>query len=524
MAESNEQSQNPRKGFRFWLIVGALLLSTFFAILEAYSVSNALPVVVADLRADSFIWTIGAYGIASTALLPLSGVLADVYGRRVIMLGAVGLFALGGALCGAAQSMNMLIAARAIQGAGAGGIYTLSQVILSDIVTLEERGTYNAFFISTWAVSGCIGPLVGGALANHTTWRWLFYLNVPASGLIAAILLFALRLNKPPSLTFSQALTRLDGIGNTIVMGATCAAVIGLTWGGVMFPWISAQVLVPLCFGVVGLIVFMLYEWRFSEFPAVPLYLLVSNRTSLSGHITLCASINITLIYYLPVYYQACKAASPLAAGVDTLGITASIGPPAVIAGASIVKTKCYRPQLWFAWCCILLGVGLMSTINENTSRAASIGFQIPTGVGIGIISSVAYFPVLAPLPTTSTARALAFFVFLRTFSQIWGVTIGGTILQNGLEVKLPDSVKNTFPSLNNVAYAIIPLVSSMEQPAKDLTRRAFAASLGTVWHVLIVVAGVGLLASLMMEGLPLHTQKDEDFAMKSGEADEEKS
>lgn len=122
---------------------------------------------------------------------------------------------------------------------------------------------------------------------------------------------------------------------------------------------------------------------------------------------------------YLPIYYQACKDASPVGSGVDLLGLCFATGPSSIIAGISIAKTKRYRPQMWFAWCMMILGMGLTSTITETTSRATSIGFQILLGVGVGTLFTASYFPVLAALPVTSNAPALSFFVFLRTFSQV---------------------------------------------------------------------------------------------------------
>ncbi|KAL1937275.1 hypothetical protein VTO73DRAFT_13884 [Trametes versicolor] len=510
------------KGVRFWVILACLLSGTFFGVLEAYAVSTALPVIVSDLHSDQFLWVASAYAISSTALLPLSGGLAEAYGRRQVMLGALAVFILGSALSGAAQSMNMLIAGRAVHGAGTGGILTLSQIILSDMVTLQERGTYNGLFGLIWALGGGVGPVVGGSLAHHRTWRWLFYLNVPAGGIIAVLLFLTMPSTRNPlkSGTSWQVFKRLDWIGNTLIIGASCSCAIALTWGGVQFPWQSPSVLVPLCLSVVVFCVWGVYEWRFCLYPIVPAHIL-SNRTSLSGYVQifLISFVNLLLIYYLPVYYQACKDASPTASGIDLFGLCFSTGPMAIIAGVSVAKSRRYRPQLWTAWALVMVGVGLMSTVTEDTARAASIGFQIIIGVGVGILYSATYFPVLAPLPVTSNALALAFFIFLRSFAPIWGVTVGGALLQNQLRAHIPASVQAALPGLDNVAYAVIPLIPGMAQPEKDLTRRAFAHALQTLWRVSIGVAGVGLVASLPMRALPLHMQRDENWAVGEGKA-----
>ncbi|KAI0352111.1 Mfs1.1 [Trametes cingulata] len=504
-SQSCTTTQPARKGVRFWIILLSLLSGTFFSVLEAYAVSTALPTIVSDLRSGQFVWVASAYALASTALLPLSGGLAEAFGRRAVILGSLAVFILGSALSGAAQSMNMLIAGRVVHGAGSGGILTLSQIILSDLVTLQERGAYNGLFGLMWALGGGVGPIVGGALAHHTRWRWIFYLNVPAGGVIAGVLLLILRSPRGSlsQKTFREAFERLDCIGNILVIGASCSCAIALTWGGVQFPWQSPRVIVPLCVAALGFGIWALYEWRFCAFPVI----------------SLGAFINITLLYYLPVYYQACKDASPTASGIDLFGLCFSTGPMSIITGISIGKTKAYRVQLWMGWCLVILGVGLMSMITEDTDRAASIGFQVVSGVGIGIIYSATYFPVLAPLPISSTAFALSFFVFVRTFAQIWGVTIGGALLQNELSRRLPAAVKDSIPGIGNVAYAVIPLIPTMRQPEKDLSRKAFAESLALVWRILIAIAGVGLLVSLLMRGLPLHTQRDENWAINPEEA-----
>ncbi|OSC99153.1 Mfs1.1 [Trametes coccinea BRFM310] len=501
-SSSNSSSSEPqaRKGIRFWIILGSLVLGTFLCVLESYATSTALPTIVRDLHSGEFVWVASAYAL-STLMLQ-----SQMFGRRQVILGSLAVFIVGSALSGAAQSMNMLIAGRAVHGAGAGGITTLSQIILSDLVTLRERGTYNGLFGLTWAIGGGIGPIIGGSLAHHTIWRWIFYLNVPAGAVIALLLLFFLRLRKPPAVkrTFREVLGRVDLLGNLLLIGASCACAIALTWGGVQFAWQSPSVLVPLCLGVAGFCVWALYEWRFCSYPVVPAHLLL-NRTSFSGSVSR---------HYLPVYYQACKDASPAASGIDLFGLCFSTGPMAIITGISVGKSKVYRVQLWVGWCLILVGVGLMNIITEDSNRSLSIGFQVVTGIGIGILYSAAYFPVLAPLPITSTAFALSFYVFLRSFAQIWGVTIGGALLQNELQRRLPLTVQNAIPGLNNVAYAVIPLIPTMAQPEKDLTRKAFAESLAIIWRMLTAVAGVGLIASFFMKGLPLHTQRDENWAV----------
>jgi MFS family permease len=501
--------------YRFWTILLSLVLSLFLAVLEGNGISTALPVIAEDLHLPEFLWVASAYAIACTVLLSLSGGLAEAFGRRPVLVVTLLLFAIGSALCGAAHDMAMLISGRVIQGAGAGGIFSLTQIILSDLVPLHERGKYNGVFGLAWALAGGLGPLVCGSLASQGQWRWLFYLNVPPTGVLVLLMLILLRVPTPPG-TLKEKLVKIDWIGISILIPSTCSSLLGLTWGGVTFPWNSVQVLVPLCLGLVGLMGAVTYEWTLAGNPVIPFHL-VSNRTSLSGYLQMgiVAVCLINLIYYLPVYYQTCQEASPTGSGIDLFGLTFSSAPMSILAGISVGVTKRFRPQMWIGWSLTIVGFGLLSTVEFDTSRGKSIGYQVVVGSGIGIIWSTAYFPVLAPLPITSSAYALSFLVFCRVFPQVWGVTIAGTIIQNGLQSRLPQSLLSQASGNAELIYAIIPQVSTMEEPLKTLVKRAFGETLQVVWRVHIAAAGCGLVASLAMKALPLHTERDKKWEME---------
>ncbi|KAA1466939.1 MFS general substrate transporter [Dentipellis sp. KUC8613] len=517
---SREPAEGAIRDWRFWLIIVSLMLSTFIFALETVAIGNALPIIVNELRGSQFVWVGSSYSLAASAFLPMTGSLSHIFGRRDVILVALLLFAIGSAVAGSASSMSILILGRSayispIQGVGGGGITSVSQIILSDLVPLRERGTFSGILAIAFTIACCIGPVVSGALAQHGQWRWLFYLNIPICGAAGALTLVFLKLKIPPG-SLREKAKHMDWIGNFLVISSTTAVVIALTWGGIQFPWNSAKVIVPLILGLVGLGLFLLYDATRAGTPMVP-FLLISNRTSLSGHLQtfLNQIITCVTIYYLPVYFQGCKDASPIASGVDCFGIAATASPTAIITGITVTKSSKYRPQLWFAWSLSLIGCGLLSSLNADDSRAKAIGYQILVGIGIGMIYLATYFPVLAPLPISENTRALAFFVFLRNFALVWGITIGGTILQNELRKNLPAEFVSAFGEDTQIAYAAIPQIPSLPQPLKDEVRRAFADSVRVIWQVLTGISGLGLLISLAMKGLPLHTSTDEDWGMQ---------
>ncbi|KAG8703167.1 hypothetical protein FRC09_004312 [Ceratobasidium sp. 395] len=507
-------TEAPKKDLRFWLIFLALCVSTFLSALELTSVSTALPTIVESLNGHDFAWVGSAYTLGSTAFMPMSGGLAEIFGRRSVMLASLVIFAVGSAVCGAAQSMNMLIAGRTIQGIGGGGILTLTDIIVADLVPLAERGPYLGIVGSVWAVASAIGPPIGGAFAERS-WRWLFYINLPLAGIAIVLVLVFLRLNTPKD-SFKHKITRIDWIGNFLVIGSTASTIIALTWAGARYSWSSYQVLVPLIVGLAGLAAAFAYEFTLAVEPIIPRELL-SNRTSLSGYLgTFFHGIVVTaIIYYLPVYFQASKGDSPIQSGVDLFGIAFTVAPFAIFTGISTVVLKKYRPQNYIAWGFTLIGTGLLSTLKYDSSKAHSIGFQILIGIGGGILYASTTFPILAPLPVSRNAPALALFAFVRTFAGTYGVAIGSSVLQTELSKRLPLQFTAQFPGGSDIAFSAIPFINALEEPLRSEVRAAFADSLAILWKVMIGIAGMGLISVLLMKEVEMNTQTDEKWAIE---------
>ncbi|KAI0083127.1 Mfs1.2 [Irpex rosettiformis] len=512
----------PKRGLDFWLIFLAICVSLFMSALEVTGLSTALPTIVEDLKGENFIWVGSAYPLAATALLPASGGMAQVFGRRITMLIALGLFALGSALCGSAQNMSWLIAARTIQGAGGGALQSLASIIVADLVPLRERGIYTSFIALTWAFAAAIGPLIGGSLAVKGQWRWFFYLNLPITGLAALLVLAFLRLKTPPG-SLKEKLGRMDWIGNFIFIGSATSIAIALTWAGLTHPWKSAATLVPLIVGFIGLAGFLVYEEQWAAHPIVP-FKLLANRTSLSGHLQsfITPILVISVTYYLPAYYQAVKGDSAIHAGVNCLAMALMLGPSMIFTGASVTITKSYRIQLWIGWWILIIVMGAFTTIHYGTVKARAIGLSTLVNIGGGMLYSAQYFPVLAPMPVSESAHAIALYSFFRTFASVWAITIGGTVLQNELVRRLPVEFTSRFPNGVALAYGSIPVIATLDEPLRSEVRQAFVESIRVIWQVMIGIAGLGLLCSLPMKAHPLHTQVDESWGMEGGQGNKD--
>ncbi|KAH9933607.1 iron permease [Epithele typhae] len=509
-------SSGSGKGSTFWLCFIALVVANFLSALDLTAVSTAVPTITNDLHGgDNFVWIGTAYGLSSTAILPFSGRLADVFGRRPTMLVSISIFLLGSALAGAAQNMTWMITARAVQGIGSGAIVNLGSIILGDLVTLAERGTYQGLLILIWALAGATGPSISGVLTEHATWRWLFYLNLPLAGVSFVLVAAFLRVRTPDG-TIKEKLGRIDWIGNLIIIAGTTLALIGLTWGGIQFPWGDTHVLGALILGFILIFSFFLYETLVPKEPTIPLDVM-KNRVAVSGYIATFfhGVLTLTTIFYLPVYFQACMEATPLQSSTKLLGTTLVCAPISFITGGVVKKTGKYLLVNIVGWIFMLIGFGLFTTLKADSSTGAWAGFQVLTAAGIGIIWSATVFPILASIPVHRFAAAIAFQNFLRTFAQTWGIAISASILQNELKKNLPAAFAAQFSEGVEIAYAVIPIIPGLEEPLKTEVRAAFAASMSVVWKVMTGLAGGGLLTVLLLKEVPMHTVMDDRYGLE---------
>ncbi|KAH8829805.1 major facilitator superfamily domain-containing protein [Flagelloscypha sp. PMI_526] len=524
--ENGPPQEKPKagKGSAFWLSFISLLLCSFLSALDLTAIGTMLPTMSKDLGGtDNFAW------IASTAFLPLSGNLADIFGRRSIMMLSVGLFALGSALSGSAQSMTWLIGARTIQGIGGGGILTLSEIIVSDLVPLSERGLYQGLFNVVWAFSSAIGPCYcmpsGGSLAERASWRWLFYLNLPISGIAMTFVFIFLRVRTPPG-SIKSKLAAVDWIGNLIVITGTTLCNIGLSWAGVRYAWSDVHVLAPLIIGLALIVIFMIHQRYIPSQPTVPRDI-VGNRTTFSAYLgTFIHGVtSISVIYYLPVYFQAVLGATPIGSGVDILPTALLIAPMALAGGIYTTIFQRYREVNYLGWITSVVGFGVLSLMRADSSTGQWIGYQFIVSIGIGLLFAGTVFPALAPLPIERAAASLAFLTFMRAFAQTWGITITATILQNELKKSLPVDFTAEFPSGVEIAIAVIGQIPSIPEPLQSQVKVAFAGSMSTVWKTMAGIAGIGLLSVLLMKEIPLPDVTDAKYALEEKQApkDEEK-
>ncbi|KAI5921289.1 macrolide phosphotransferase k [Camillea tinctor] len=518
--------EGSKRSFRFWAIMGSLSMTGLLSSIEGTIITSALPTITEALGGGNlYIWVPNAYFLASIATLPLYAQISDIFGRRWPFLCAVLIFILGSGLSGGSHSMGMLIASRTIQGLGGGGIQLLVETVIADLVPLRERGIFVALTMVAATFGAAIGPFIGGLIAERTTWRWVFYLNLPIGGVSFALLFSFLRLNYQRDQSWKSRLRRIDLTGNAIFIGSMVSVLIALTWGGVIYEWSQYQVIIPLVLGFVGLGGFLAFEWTICKKPSFPRVVL-SNRTSAAAFVlTLIHSLcTYWAFYFLPIYFQSVKGQMPFISGVDTLPIFAGIIPFAMIGGWLLARWGRYRPLHLAGWATMTVAYGLLSLLNQYSSTAAWVCFQLLLAAGSGLLAGILLPALQAPLDESLMALATGIWSFGRGFGSVWGVTIPSAVFNNECRLHAENTISN--PELvHNLSggrayeFATATYVNSISDPvSRQQVIQVFARALQTVWYVAVAFAGLGFLITFIEKEIKLRDKLETKYGIEEKE------
>ncbi|KAI8868700.1 MFS general substrate transporter [Ramicandelaber brevisporus] len=487
------------------MIISALAVVLFLAMLDNTIVGTALPQIASDFgRLDLINWVGLAYMLTSTAIQPMYGRLADVFGRVEMLYFAIFIFEVGSAICGAAQSMIMLIIGRAVAGIGGGGLMSLVIIIVSDIVSLRDRGKYMGIIMSVFALSSVVGPLLGGAFtdAGHGGWRWGFYLNLFVGPFGVAVVWWKLKLPRPKG-NIREKLGKIDYLGAFFLVSGLICFLLAMTWGGRDYPWNSAQVIALLVVGIVLLAIFVYVELKVAKIPLIPLRLFAVRNCAFSfiqGSMVMFGLYSIA--YFGPVYFQVVRDSSATSSGLRLLPFMLGSSFVSVIMGAIISKTGVYVPYLSISPAVMAVGIGLVSTWTETTSNGKLIGYLLIGGMGMGIGMASVTLACQTSVPQSDMANVTSLLQFLRSLGGIIGLAVQSTVLNNELSSHLS-------PELAKIASQSQTTIRMQPKEIADEIISAYVSSLHTMYIVTVPFVVLGFLAALFIRHVPLRKTID---------------
>ncbi|KAJ0278785.1 hypothetical protein COL940_007120 [Colletotrichum noveboracense] len=358
------------------LTMASLCLSVALSALDMTIVTTAIPNIVASLDSVAgYIWVGSAFILGFTAVTPIWGSVADLWGRKPIILLALTIFLVGSLLCALAPHMDALIAGRAVQGVGASGMGVMVNTIICDMFSLRDRGLYLAITSIIWAI------------------------GIPIGGVVFIVLFFFLDLPSPNT-SVRAGLTAIDWTGSLFCMGGSLMVLLALDFGDVTHPWSSATVICLIVFGLVAIGIFLMNEWKLAANPVLPLRLLSSwSKAAAYFVFAFNAFVFIGITYYLPLYSQAVLGVDALTSGLYLLPLIVSCSLSAACAGVFIQKTGRYRVLMYAAQVLLTLGTGLLINLEFKRNLAKLFVFQILTGIGVGLNIEA---PVLAAQAATT--------------------------------------------------------------------------------------------------------------------------
>ncbi len=519
-------------------ILIAVMLAVFLAALDQTIVGTALPRIVDDLKGNEFYtWVVTSYLLTATVSGPIYGKLSDLFGRRPMVMFGVSLFLIGSALSGISQEMWQLVAARGLQGLGAGAIFPIALAVVGDLFTPVERGKYQGLFGAVFGISALIGPALGGFLTDNFSWHWVFFVNLPI-GAVALVIIWRLL----PPIKHPERARSIDYLGSVVFAAALVPILIGLTnkrtleWND---PWVGGLILVGMAFSAL----FVWVESRASE-PILPLSLFRNRSISVSLIAVFLASFGFFgAIIFIPLWFQTVLGSSATESGYQILPLLAGLIISSVVSGQVISRTGRYRWLIVVAMALVAVGLALMTQLRGDTSLSEMWVWMVVAGMGIG--PSLAAFTIVVQnaAPFAQLGAATGALTFFRQVGGTVGLAIGGTLFATALTSELPPEMAaagvpqeiarfassaagSDFSSVGDLGAQILASVPEQFRPAVEPFvpnivngfHNAFSIAIGgALWIGVVAAIGATVATLFFLPELPLRKHHGPERAESAG-------